>query len=72
MSAATRTLPPEHWAEIRGVWVHIRALHDPMLGCDLYRVIVHRQPDGHAWVVVDGNNGGVRVQSAPPVEGDLP
>lgn len=72
MMAITRTLPPEHWAEIAGVWIHITALNDPLLRQDLHRVDVHRDERGHAWITVSGANAGVRVQSTPPAEGDLP
>lgn len=70
--AYTRTLPPEMWAEIGGIYVHITALDDPLLRQELHRVDVHRDAHGHAWITVSGANAGVRVQSTPPAEGDLP
>lgn len=66
----TRTIPPAMWTQLLGVWVHITATADPLLRAELHRVDVHRDPDGHVWVVVGGENAGVRVQSSPPDEYD--
>jgi len=61
------TLPPHLWAQVAtGIWVRIDALDDPLLRADLHRVTAHRDVMGRVWLVVDGNNAGVRVQSVPP------
>lgn len=66
-----RTLPPQMWAEIGGMWIHVSALDDPLLRAELHRVSVHRDADGHVWAEVAGPNAGVRIQSAPPDDHDF-
>jgi hypothetical protein len=83
MTRFSMTIPPAYWAEVGGIFVWVEPLDDPLLRQDLYQVDVHRDQHGHAWVEVQGvedrpghrrsgANGGVRVQSTPPTEGDLP
>jgi hypothetical protein len=69
--ALTVTMPPHAWTEVAGMWVHVAALDDPLLGVPLHRVTVHRDADGHAWVQVAGPNAGVWVQSRPPDDHDF-
>jgi hypothetical protein len=68
--AVVRTMPPNMWGCVGGVWVHITALDDPLLRAELHRVTVHHD-DQVIWAEVDGANAGVRLQTTEPNEHDF-
>ncbi len=70
--AVAVTMPPNLWMNVGGIYVHITPVDDPLLRAHLHRVTVHRDAaTGHLWVHADGNNAGVRCQTAPPEKYDF-
>jgi hypothetical protein len=68
----TVTIPPAVWMRVaEALWVRIEPLDDPLLRQEAHRVDVHDTGRGQVWLVVDGPNAGVRIQSVPPDDYDF-
>lgn len=68
----TQMIPPEQWWPMTSLlWVRVEPLDDPLLRAKEHRVDVHDDGQGHMWLVVEGANAGVRMQSARPDDHDF-
>jgi hypothetical protein len=68
----TVTIPPAVWMRVaQALWLRVEPLDDPLLRQEAHRVDVHDDGHGRVWLVVEGANAGVRMQSAPPDQHDF-